>query len=105
MNLIILGLIISIPLVVFGATLLTWLLDRLPILVWAGAGLLGWVAGELLATEPILQPYVLNMAESLGVTAKVVTRVIEASCAILVVAVGWALTRASARRTAKLGAE
>jgi YjbE family integral membrane protein len=105
MNLIILGLIISIPLVVFGATLLTWLLDRLPILVWAGAALLGWVAGELLATEPILQPYVLHMAESLGVTAKVVTRVIEASCAILVVAVGWALTRASARRTAKLGAE
>jgi YjbE family integral membrane protein len=105
MSLVILGLVISIPLVVFGATLLTWLLDRLPILVWAGAALLGWVAGELLATEPILQPYVLHMAESLGVTAKVVTRVIEASCAILVVAVGWALTRASARRTAKLGAE
>ncbi len=105
MNLIILGLIISIPLVVFGATLLTWLLDRMPILVWAGAALLGWVAGELLATEPILQPFVLAVAESFGVTAKVVARVVEASAAILVVAVGWFLTRASARRTAGQGAE
>jgi YjbE family integral membrane protein len=105
MNLIIFGLIISIPLVVFGATLLTWLLDRMPILVWAGAALLGWVAGELLATEPILQPFVLNLADSLGVTAKLVTRVVEASCAVLVVAVGWFITRVSARRTAKQGAD
>ncbi len=104
-NLIILGLVISIPLVVFGATLLTWLLDRMPILVWAGAALLGWVAGELVATEPILQPYVAALAESLGVTPKVVTRVVEASCALLVVAVGWFLTRASARHAAKQGAE
>lgn len=105
MNLIILGLIISIPLVVFGATLLTWLLDRMPILVWAGAALLGWVAGELLATEPILQPFVLSLADSLGVTAKVVLRVIEVSCALLVVVVGWLLTRSSARHAAKQGAE
>ena len=97
-NLIILGLIISIPLVVFGATLLTWLLDRLPILVWAGSALLGWVAGELIATEPILQPYVLAAAESLGITAKIVTRAMEVCCAILVVAVGWLIARASARR-------
>ena len=102
MNLIILGLVISIPLVVFGATLLTWLLDRLPILVWAGAALLGWVAGELIATEPILQPYCSLAAESLGVTAKLVTRVMEASAAVLVVAVGWLITRASARRAAAM---
>jgi YjbE family integral membrane protein len=105
MNLIIFGLVISIPLVVFGATLLTWLLDRMPILVWVGAALLGWVAGELLATEPILQPFVLNLAESLGVTAKLLMRVTEASCALLVVGIGWFLTRASARRTAKQAAD
>jgi YjbE family integral membrane protein len=105
MNLIILGLIISIPLVVFGATLLTWLLDRLPILVWVGAALLGWVAGELLATEPILQPFVLSLADSLGVTPKVVARTVEGGCALLVVVIGWVLTRASARHAAKQGAE
>ena len=103
-DLIIFGLIISIPLVVFGATLLTWLLDRLPILVWAGAALLGWVAGELIATEPILQPYLQSAAESLGVTVKVLARGIEVFGAVLVVAVGWFITRTSARRTAKEGA-
>jgi YjbE family integral membrane protein len=105
MSLVILGLIISIPLVIFGATLLTWLLDRMPILVWAGSALLGWVAGELIATEPILQPYVLALAESVGITTKVVTRVVEASSAVLVVAIGWFISRASARHTAKEAAE
>jgi YjbE family integral membrane protein len=103
-GLIIMGLIISIPLVVFGATLLTWLLDRLPILVWAGSALLGWVAAELVATEPVLQPYVQEFAASLGVSLKVVTRSIEAFGAVLVVAIGWFITRASARKTAKEGA-
>ena len=32
------------------------LLTRLPALVWAGAGLLGWVAGEVIATDPAVQP-------------------------------------------------
>jgi predicted tellurium resistance membrane protein TerC len=48
----VLGLGISIPLIVAGASLLTALLDRFPILVWAGAGLLGWVAGEMLVSDP-----------------------------------------------------
>src|SRR5215510_13464313 len=72
-NLIILGLVISIPLVVFGATLLAWILDRVPLLVWAGSALLGWVAGELIATEPILQPYIADLAQMLGVTVKIIT--------------------------------
>jgi YjbE family integral membrane protein len=103
-DLIIFGLIISVPLVVFGATLLTWLLDRMPILVWAGAALLGWVAGELLATEPILQPYLQTLADSLGVTLKVLARTIEGLGAGLVVGIGWFITRAAARKTAKEGA-
>ena len=105
-NLIIFGLVISIPLVVFGATLLTWLLDRLPILVWAGSALLGWVAGELIATEPVLAPYVAMMAESLGVTPKFVTRTLEVACAFLVVAVGWVVLKVSrGRRGAHQAAE
>jgi YjbE family integral membrane protein len=101
MSLIIVGLIISIPLVVFGATLLTWLLDRVPILVWAGSALLGWVAGELIATEPILQPYVLAAAEYLGVTSNLVTRSVETLGAVLVVAVGWLIVKVSTRRTGR----
>ena len=54
--LLILGLAISIPLIVAGAALIMALLTRLPILVWAGAGLLGWIAGEVIATDPAIHP-------------------------------------------------
>ena len=104
-GLVVVGLVISIPLVVFGATLLTWLLDRLPILVWAGSALLGWVAGELLATaaDPAALPH--SRRNSLGVAPKVLMHIVEGSAAVLVVLVGWVLTRTSARHTAKQGAE
>lgn len=54
--LLIFGLASSIPLVVAGATLILTLLDRLPILVWGGAALLGWIAGDVTATDPAVQP-------------------------------------------------
>jgi len=49
--LIVFGLVISIPLVIAGSTLIMSLLTRYPVLVWAGAALLGWIAGELLVTD------------------------------------------------------
>src|SRR3954469_16976318 len=54
--LLILGLAISIPLIVAGAALIMALLSRLPILVWAGAALLGWIAGDVIATDPAVSP-------------------------------------------------
>jgi predicted tellurium resistance membrane protein TerC len=33
------------------------LLDRYPILVWAGAALLGWIVGEVIVTDPVVQGY------------------------------------------------
>lgn len=54
MPLLIAGLVISIPLIVLGASLITSLLTRFPILVWAGAALLGWVAGEMFDSDPWL---------------------------------------------------
>jgi YjbE family integral membrane protein len=54
--LLILGLAISIPLIVAGAALIMALLNRLPILVWAGAALLGWIAGDVIATDPAIHP-------------------------------------------------
>lgn len=50
--LLVLGLAISIPLVIFGATILMKLMERFPIIITAGAGILGWVAGEMLVTDP-----------------------------------------------------
>ena len=54
--LLILGLAISIPLIVAGAALIMALLNKLPILVWAGAALLGWIAGDVIATDPAIHP-------------------------------------------------
>ncbi len=54
--LLVLGLAISIPLIVAGAALIMALLTRLPILVWAGAALLGWIAGDVIATDPAIEP-------------------------------------------------
>jgi predicted tellurium resistance membrane protein TerC len=54
--LLILGLAISVPLIVAGAALIMALLTRLPILVWGGAALLGWIAGTVIATDPGVEP-------------------------------------------------
>jgi YjbE family integral membrane protein len=52
--LLVLGLAISIPLVIFGATLLIKLMERYPAIITIGAGLIGWVAGEMLVTDGAL---------------------------------------------------
>jgi YjbE family integral membrane protein len=54
--LLILGLAISVPLIVAGAALIMALLNRLPLLIWAGAALLGWIAGDVIATDPAVHP-------------------------------------------------
>jgi YjbE family integral membrane protein len=58
MVLLVLGLLISIPLVIFGATMLMRLMERFPVIITIGAGILGWVAGEMAATDPILKDWV-----------------------------------------------
>jgi len=55
--LIAIGLAVSIPLIIAGAALIMALLERFPILVWAGAALLGWVAGETMASDAALSGY------------------------------------------------
>ena len=57
LTLLILGLAISIPFVIFGATLMVKLMERFPIIVVAGAGLIGWVAGETIASDATLAPW------------------------------------------------
>ena len=49
--LLVVGLAISIPLIIFGSQLILKLMERFPIIVTLGAGLLGWVAGEMLVTD------------------------------------------------------
>jgi YjbE family integral membrane protein len=56
LSLLVLGLAISIPMIIAGAALIMMVLDRLPILVWLGAMLLGWIAGGVIATDPAIHP-------------------------------------------------
>ena len=62
MTLLILGLAISIPLVVFGATLLVNLMERYPVIITVGAALIGLVAGEMLVTDPVALEWLKGMS-------------------------------------------
>ena len=57
MLLLVLGLAISIPLVVFGAALMVKVMERFPAIVVSGAGLIGWVAGETIASDAALADF------------------------------------------------
>ncbi len=52
------GLMVSIPIIVAGAALVVALLERLPILIWAGAALLGWVAGQTMVSDSVIAAFV-----------------------------------------------
>jgi len=60
--LLIIGLAISIPLVVFASRLLLVLMERFPIIITIGAALLGWVAGEMAVSDPIAKAWVDSQA-------------------------------------------
>jgi YjbE family integral membrane protein len=85
--LIIFGLVISVPLIVAGSAILMAVLERYPILVWAGAALLGWIAGEIMIEDPAVVGWI--GAE----TAHRLVYWAAAAGAAFVVGVGILLTR------------
>jgi YjbE family integral membrane protein len=88
--LLILGLAISIPLVIFGATMLMKLMGRWPIIITLGAALIGYVAGEMLVTDPVVKDWVDANAAWLHWAA-------PAAGVVFVVAAGkWLAARAEA---------
>ena len=90
-TLLIVGLVISVPLIVAGSAIIMSLLGRLPILVWAGAALLGWVAGEMLVSDPWLAA---TFGEELIHRIEIPAAAIGA---VFVVALGYVLSRRAAR--------
>ncbi len=56
-TLLIIGLVLSIPLIVLGSTLIMKIMDRFPIVVYIGAGLIAWTAGEMIDSDKAVQPY------------------------------------------------
>jgi YjbE family integral membrane protein len=58
MLLVLIGLAVSVPIVVWGSTLVLRLVERFPAIIWLGAGVLGWTAVKMILTEPLLAPWV-----------------------------------------------
>jgi YjbE family integral membrane protein len=58
-----LGLAISIPTVVAGSAIVSAVIERFPIVIWIGGAILGWVAGELLVSDPLLAPHMAALME------------------------------------------
>jgi YjbE family integral membrane protein len=98
MTLIIFGLALSVPIVVFGATLVMSVLERYPILTWAGAALLGWVAGDLIAEDPLWAKIVWFDVETLDTALSI-------ACAAIVLIGGWITERIEAAREEKEAAQ
>jgi YjbE family integral membrane protein len=93
------GLAASIPIILAGAALIMMLIDRAPVLVWAGAGLLGWIAGEVISTDPQVSRYVIGkfgepIAQQMEIAAAI-------SGILLVIAIGglWRQLRLTHART------
>jgi len=82
--LLILGLLISIPLVVYGAQILIALISRMPFIITLGAALIGYIGGEVIVTDPGVGPWVDANAHWLHYVAPLLG-------AVLVLDVGWYL--------------
>ncbi|MDQ6618377.1 MAG: TerC family protein [Pseudomonadota bacterium] len=84
--LLVFGLVISIPLVVLGAQVIMKIIERFPVLVIAGAGLLGWIAGEIATSDVAIRDWIAARAPELHWVAPV-------AGVVIVVALGMWLAR------------
>jgi YjbE family integral membrane protein len=82
MGLVVFGLLLSIPLVVWGSGLLARWMNRFPLIIWAGGGVLGYVAAELILKDPAL-------ASRLGSLTHAAHLVVPYGCAAVIAVLGW----------------
>ena len=89
----IIGLFITVPVILFGSALLMKLMERFPFLVMVGAALIGWVAGEMAISDPAIKEWVDANASILHTASPIFG-------AIFVIAAGKILGRVSSKRRA-----
>ncbi|MCZ4330533.1 TerC family protein [Castellaniella denitrificans] len=90
LGLVIFGLLVSVPIIIWGSTLVLKLIDRYPLVVTFGAGLLGWIAGGMLVTDVVV-------TDRLGPPSTALKLTVEIVGALLVVALGrWLASRKAA---------
>ena len=96
--LLVVGLVISIPLIIYGSTIILKLMNRWPVIITIGGGILGWVAGEMLVTDPSILPWVDTNAHWLHVASPI-------AVTLGVVAIGKWMAAAAIRRGEKVAVE
>jgi YjbE family integral membrane protein len=95
--LLVIGLAVSVPLIVFGSTLLLKVMERFPVIITAGAALLGWLAGEMMLGDPAVVRRFGEIPEAWVTGAGI-------AGAVVVVAVGLGLKRRRKRFQGSSGA-
>lgn len=90
-TLLIIGLAMSIPLVIFGSTLLLKVIERFPVVVWLGAGLLGFIAGEIVVDDPAVKDTLIAMAGNIGLPAAKLPITFGLAGIVLVLLIGWVM--------------
>lgn len=85
---VVLGLLISVPIILFGSTVILRLLERFPIIIYLGAGVLVWTAAQMIVTEEFVAPLFTN--DVLRIAFHVVL-------IILVLGIGYLVKRNKAR--------
>jgi YjbE family integral membrane protein len=91
-TLLIVGLALSIPLIVLGSTLIMKTMDRFPIVVYVGAALIAWTAGEMIDSDKAVQPWLPELLQDSLYLPVLLT--------VLVVGLGW-YSNARRKRTAR----
>ena len=88
LGLVIFGLVVSIPIIIWGSTIILKLIDRFPSIVTFGAGLLGWIAGGLMVTD-------IAYVEHFGEPSNLAHYGAQIAGAVLIILVGkWMASRA-----------
>jgi YjbE family integral membrane protein len=77
-TLVVLGLLVSIPVVMYGSTLILKLIERYPFIIVIGAGILGWTASKMIVAEPFMHDYFANTFVKYGFEAIVVIGILVA---------------------------
>jgi predicted tellurium resistance membrane protein TerC len=90
------GIALSIPVIVFGATALMGVMNRFPIIVWLGGGLLGWVGAEMVISDNAMAGLVQSLHGTLGGYTHLSAKVAGFAAVILTVLIGKSLQKDAA---------
>ncbi|MGR4868663.1 TerC family protein [Variovorax sp. LARHSF232] len=88
-DLVVIGLLISVPIVVFGSSMVLKLVDRFPAIMYIGAAVLAYTAAKMIVTEPLLS----GIFGTKETPVAVLRYAVEAGCVALVLGLAWLATR------------